>query len=348
MTKHDVNGTTYRLPGELNEFQTALYLHLIDWKWRNLTREPGVHRHKGRDIEYDAILPAAMKDEWQPVYRPVVDRVKDHHRRFPFRQHQFIGHMASSQAACLNLFVPLLAEPALAAEVLRTVKPDMHEIAVDQLDQGFRIEYWADDGTGKGLLGDHSAMAGTDSDIAIAYRDAQGRLKLWMIEHKLSEPDFTSCGGAVSRGRTDQHRCRPAADVLQNHDLCYYHQAERCRYAYWTITDRHPEVFPCQRLATGVACPFMGGMNQLWRNMLMALAIEEQGQFAGVHFSVTYHPRNGAEALHQAVADFKVLTGNTDRFSVFTPDALLRAPAMQRSETLRRWADWYRGLYWYD
>jgi len=30
-----------RLPGSLNPFQQKLYIHLINWKWRHITREPG-------------------------------------------------------------------------------------------------------------------------------------------------------------------------------------------------------------------------------------------------------------------------------------------------------------------
>jgi len=53
---HSANGSSYRLPNELSEFQEDLYVRLIDMKWRNLTKEPWIHRHNGRDIPYDAIM----------------------------------------------------------------------------------------------------------------------------------------------------------------------------------------------------------------------------------------------------------------------------------------------------
>ena len=40
------NGKSYRLPNELNEIQTGLYLHLIDWKWVHLTEESGTFRFR--------------------------------------------------------------------------------------------------------------------------------------------------------------------------------------------------------------------------------------------------------------------------------------------------------------
>lgn len=345
MITHTENGKTYRLPGGLSEFQTGLYVHLIDWKWQHLTEEPGIHHHRGLALEYDAILPIALKADWQPVYRPIVDLVRAHHKRFPFRQHKFVGHMASSQAACLNLFVPLMQDPAIAAEVLRNVRPDLDSIATDKLDRGFRIEFWADDGSGKGLLGDHSNAAGTDADVAIAYRDASGRLKLWLIEHKLSEPDFTACGGAVSEGRGADHICQPSSSVYDDPERCYYQSG--CGYKYWAITRAHPEVFPAEALRGEGPCPFKRGMNQLWRNTLQALAIENEGEYEKVHFSVTHHPKNTAPNLHRAMEAFQVLLGDKDRFSVFTPDQLLTSPALARSSDLTTWAKWYQNLYWY-
>jgi len=274
MKEYVVEGRTYRLGGDLTEFQLSMYVHLADWKREHLTEECGYYHHKGRSIPYDVLLPNDMKNDLQPLYRLIVDRVREHQHRFPFKLHQFVGHMASSQVACINLFVPLMMDPPLAAEVLRQINPVLRSIATDCLDGGFRIEFWPGNGRERGPLNDHSARAGTDTDMAIAYRDNQDRLKLWFIEHKLTEKEFTMCGGAKSDGRTKKHRCEPAADVLRNHNLCYYHEAERCRYTYWTITDRHPEVFPPDRLASQATCPFKGGMNQLWRNMLLALAVE--------------------------------------------------------------------------
>ena len=50
--------------------------------------------------------------------------------------------MASSQAACANLFLPLLKYPVEAARVLRAVKSDLQAIAVDWLDSGYQLEFW--------------------------------------------------------------------------------------------------------------------------------------------------------------------------------------------------------------
>ena len=345
MKEYTVGERTYRLAGGLTEYQLGMYVHLVDWKRAHLTEECGYYKYKGRLIPYDSMLPAGIKAERHPLYRPIVSRVLEHQKRFPFKLHKFVGHMASSQVACINLFVPLLQYPELAAQILRTIKPDLASIATDHLDKGFRIEYWQGHDNERGPLNDHSARAGTDADIAIAYRDHGGRLKLWLIEHKLTEKEFTPCGGATSNGRTVKHRCEPVADILANHDLCYYHESDRCRYTYWPITDRHPQVFPPERLAAQAECPFKGGMNQLWRNMLLALSVEDDPDqpYDAVHFSVVRHPDN--YALEPTIRAFTEVTAGTHRFRWFTSDRIVHGAAETDSPDLQDWARWYSGLY---
>lgn len=345
MKEYSIDGNTYRLAGGLTEFQLGMQTHLVDWKRANVTEECGSHKHKGCLIPYDSMLPKGMATDLHPLYQPVKNRVLDHQSRRPFKLHKYVGHMASSQIACLNLFVPLLQHPDAAARALRTINPQLATIATGRLDKGFQIEFWPGQGNSGGLLNDHSSGAGTDSDIAIAYRDDDNRLCLWLIEHKLTEKEFTTCGGATSSGRTSQHQCSPAHAVVDNHDLCYYHSAERCRYMYWPLTARHPEVFPPERIAAGETCPFKGGLNQLWRNMVLALAVEDAvvSPFEYVHFSVVNHPDN--HALEPSMQEFRSLTNGSERFSSFTSRQLIDAVEQEGSSGLSDWVAWYKELY---
>jgi len=127
--------------------------------------------------------------------------------------------------------------------------------------------------------------------IVVLYQNKQGELNLWLIEHKLTEQEFTTCGGAKSKGRqAGKHSCNSIVDILQNPSLCYYHSA--CRYNYWNITARHPSEFARDNLLKTEGCPFKGGLNQLWRNQLLAIAIESSRDwpFKKVFFSVVHHP----------------------------------------------------------
>jgi hypothetical protein len=339
-----MSGGSYRMPATLSAFQREIYVHLIDWKRNHITTEPGQYRGRA----YDALLPDSLTGEVPHLYAPARQRFLDHQRRFPFKTHKFANHMASSQIACANLFLPLMDSPDDAARILAVVKPDLKSIAVEYLDRGFRIEFWDEIPEGptdqKGMLGDHNRSTGTDSDFAIAYRNREDVLCLWLIEHKLTEAEFTMCGGARSKGRIPgKHACAPTAEIMAHPAVCYYHSA--CGYRYWDLTMSEPTEFPPERLIEYSKCPFAGGMNQLWRNQLLAIAIEraEQWPYREVYFSVVHHPRN--QALAVSVEAFLDLTGRNERFSVFTPEPLVTEAKQGRSAALREWAEWYSDLY---
>ena len=169
MIPKKIKNEIYNLPGSLNDFQESMYVHLINWKWKNITKEKGIYNSKGSALEYDAILPKSVHKNFPLVYPTILQDLKDHRKKYYFKFHQHFNHMASSQAANVNLFLPLLLSPH-ANEILRQLKPDFKELAINELYKGFRIEYW--DGNSndeRGLLKDHSSLSGTDSDIAIAY-----------------------------------------------------------------------------------------------------------------------------------------------------------------------------------
>jgi hypothetical protein len=346
MISHFANGKEYRIPNGLNAFQLELYVHLIDWKWRNITTEPG----KVRDIEYDAILPDSFQGAAASplIYPGIEGALTMHRKKNDFRIHTHFYHMASSQAANINLFLPLLTYPNAAA-IFSRLKPDFAALATEYLDHGYCIEFWGGNfedrdiaSSSTGPLADKSAMAGTDSDIAIAYRDHQGELCLWLIEHKLTEKEFTECGGFKSKGRQARHDCaKSLSGLLQDKDACYYQSARK--FKYWEITECNQTFFVHHDHHTG--CPFKGGMNQLWRNQLLGLAIEQGSAqlYRHVSFSVVKHPRN--DSLDSTLASYQALIGGNPKFSVFQSDELVRAAEAQGDSKLNEWAEWYRGLY---
>jgi hypothetical protein len=209
------NEKSYRVPDELNNFQRKLYLHLIDWKWENITKEPGYFK----GIPYDAILPEKHIESMPIIYYGIKDKVKNHINNTGLKEHKFLNHMVSSQAACFNLFFPILLEKSSAEEIFGQILPDFNRIAVNELRDGFQFEYG---GGTVDLLKDHSPVSGTDSDLAIAYYNKNDELCMWLIEHKLSEPEFTKCSAAISPGRKDYHDCSDINKILENPDLCYY------------------------------------------------------------------------------------------------------------------------------
>lgn len=295
-------------------------------------------------MPYDAILPESLKKCFCLIYPQVVDALQRHYgsEEFAFKLHQHFNHMASSQAANVNLFLPVLLSPH-ANIVLRRIKSDFGTLATDHLDHGFQLEYWGPR-IGQGLLADHTKRYGTDSDIAIAYYDNSTRreLCLWLIEHKLTESEFTMCHGLTSHGRQDIHDCgRSFAELIRNMHYCYYHDVRR--FKYWEITARNENFFGNHK--DYPQCPFQGGMNQLWRNQLLGLAIENDTTlpYKRVCFSVVKHPEN--YHLDSTINRYKALTDNSDRFSAFTSLDIINAAAAVDDSELSGWVDWYKDLY---
>ena len=335
----EIDGEKYHLPSTLNAFQRDMYVHLINWKWTKGIKAPGM----AQGYEYDAILPDSHADARPMLYPKIQDALDRHLEVFPFRIHTYFNHMASSQAACINLFLPVLLHPKADA-ILGELKPDFASLERSALDGGFRVEFW--DGKAgskeKGFLNDHSQASGTDSDIAIAYRNHQDELCLWMIEHKLTEHEFTTCEGFRSKGRKRRHNCRKSfAEILGNKQTCYYH--DKCKFRYWDITEAHADFFVNHSAHN--KCPFQKGMNQVWRNQLLAMRVEEDERqpFRHVTFSVVRHPKN--EALIRTLRDYKNLIADNPKFTDFTSAALVEAAEGLGDAALREWAQWYRALY---
>jgi hypothetical protein len=249
--------------------------------------------------------------------------------------------MVSSQAANVNLFLPILLNPQVN-EILHEIKSDFKSLASDQLYKGFRIEYWdGNSSVEKGLLGDHSARWGTDSDIAIAYYNKANELSLWLIEHKLTEKEFTQCGGSQSDNRNHKiHLCEKSfSDILMNKKLCYYHDVRK--FNYWNITEANKSFFVNFKIEG--PCPFKGGMNQLWRNQLLGFALENEGVYKNVSFFVVHHPGN--KELGDSIQNYKDLIGNNPKFSVLTSSDIIHTAIKSGDDKLVEWINWYKELY---
>lgn len=334
MRELERDGKKYRLPSSLSRFQREFYIHLIDWKWEHITTEPGTNRGE----HYDAILPDNIAEQRLHIYPNIRQTLEAHQEQFPFRSHLHFNHMASSQAANINLFLPILRHTQAAA-ILRMIKPDLARLATDHLDNGYRIEFWDE---GHGTLNDNSGTTGTDTDLGIAYYNHEGVLCLWLIEHKLTEAEFTTCGGYNSRGKKPRHDCgKSFAELVANPTPCYYHDAND--YNYWRITAANQNFFPNH--AQHQECPFRRGMNQLWRNQLLGLAIEQDDQqpYQQSAFSVVHHPLNNA--LDRTITSYKHLIANNPKFTTFTSADVVTAAEQYADEELRDWLNWYKELY---
>jgi hypothetical protein len=128
---------------------------------------------------------------------------------------------------------------------------------------------------------------------------------------------------------------------VEDPSACYYHQAKK--FNYWKITAKNQDFFSNHDKYS--ECPFRGGMNQLWRDTLLALGIEQDGNqpFKHATFSVVRHPRNNA--LNGTLANFQHIIDGNPKFTTLTSADIIAAAAAQADDILRAWIEWYVELY---
>lgn len=92
-------------------FRNLACRHLSQYKVDVLgVSENGIFHYRGRDIPKTHILPINDRDQ------NILKKYRDHFFSSDYAQikfHQFFHHLNSSQALCINLFYPLIAENAL-------------------------------------------------------------------------------------------------------------------------------------------------------------------------------------------------------------------------------------------
>jgi hypothetical protein len=338
-----VDGQVYKLPDIMNDFQRLIYVHLINWKWKNITEEPGKCIFKGEEIENDILLPQSVQHSYPLIYPEIHEDLIAYrdagilHNRYL----EYFNNMASKQAANINLFLPVLLHPGVNS-VLKQFKPDFRHLATSNLHKGFSIGCRNDDSLYEsGDLGDHNSRLVTDVDLSISYYNTEGELCLWMIDHKFTEREFMECSAFKNNGRDRRrHKCsEPFSDILKNKSFCYYHDVKGFRY--WELTDTHRAFFGNHHHYG--SCPFRNGMNELWRKQLLGMAIKEGGEYSHVFFSVIKHTDN--RYLDRIIGAYKQITDNDPGFSVLDSGAIVSAGKALNELKLNRWAEWYKGLY---
>ncbi len=331
--------TTFKLPETLNLFQSVIYNTLVHYKHEKLKIfESG----KVGDHEYDVVLPEEHRllniflDIREDVTKYLIDN--------GIRMHRFFNHLASSQAACFNLFMSLTKDINLANDVLRTILPNF-----DKLE---RVEYEYYDKTvdhlGENRNQANKTNVGTDVDVAIFYLTKNGKHNVCLIEHKLSEKEFSFCNAIKNKNQNKNH-CGQFSNVWNNSDNCYYQKGKD--YMYWKLTKEKESFFDESALASlTIECPFRYSLQQLWRNMLLAQELERKRIVDKAYFAVIYHLHNKAlwnystpHGKVEAFEYFSSLLKDKDRFFRFTlQDVVLRAKQFQPNA---EWIDEYESKY---
>ena len=257
--------------------------------------------------------------------------------------HQYAAHVRSSQVFAFNLFLPF-REGSRSRLAYRVGGIIGAPLSIEEV----RFE-WVPPGALLGELdgdrpvGDEPATA---VDVALWSRLPDGSDAVVLLEVKLSEPDFTHCGGRTSPGNRRKDVCESATRFLDDPRECYLRRPLRKRRdrRYWEIfSTRHGSVraaFP--GADPNGPCPFAFSMQQPMRNLAIARGLE-QDQDSAVErawFVLCAHDGNGEVAEHWT------------SWKSLLPDPSM-APSLPASEIvcagedegLTEWAAWMRDRY---
>ena len=225
-----------------------------------------------------------------PEYRDLAESVV---RTDDVRLHNQAAHLRSSQSFAFNLFLPFREGPkAHLSECVSALVGT--RLTID------RVQFeWVPPG---GLLGEIAGdrpvgdEPATAADVVLWGQLGFQRRAAVLLEVKLSEGEFTHCGGRDSRGNRRKDVCQSARLFMQNPNACYLRRPVRQRRdrRYWEIFARsHGSVrkaFPHADL--NGPCPFAYDMQQPMRNLAIARGMEQEGIARKAWFALCVHDAN--------------------------------------------------------
>lgn len=266
------------------DFERRLEAHVKEWRARVDGSRHRYWKHWTRGI--------------YPAYR---DLAETSVRADAVRLHNQAAHLRSSQAFAFNLFLPFREgkRAQLSEHVSRLLGS---QLTIE------RVQFeWVPPG---GLLGEIAGdrpvgdEPATAADVVLWSRLKNRRRSAVLLEVKLSERNFTPCGGRDSRGNQREDVCQSAALFMRDPNACYLRRPVRQRRdrRYWEIFARN---YGCVRQAFPHAdlsgpCPFAYDMQQPMRNLAIARGMEQAGMVQQAWFALCAHDENPDVAAHWA------------------------------------------------
>ena len=271
-------------------------------------------------------------------YRDLAEHVRNDDE---VKLHESAAHLLSSQALSFNLFLPFR----------EGARERLSECVADLVGTRLRVEEvrfeWVPPGRLLGELNGDRPVGGepaTAVDVVLWSRLANGRRAAVLIEVKLTEGGFTTCGGRRSRanGRTDV--CESAQLFFADPDACYLRRpkGKRRDRRYWQIfAASHGSVrdaFPGADIDG--QCPFAGNAQQPMRNLAIARALEQEETVAQAWFALCAHDHNPDVNGHWEA--WRALLPDPGMALSLPVSAVIRAG---EAEGYGAWAQWMRQRY---
>lgn len=206
----------------------------------------------------------------EEIYQATIERFNKHKAG---DLNRILTNTAASQPYCFNLIIYLQQHLYLANQLFSKLLDK--QVSVQHLEPEFTPNSCNDiDGFKKLIekdesIGDQDAVLGigTDADTAVFYTYGDGKKGVLIIEFKFIEAEFSVCT-SYARREPIRSQCNSHQFfndfVLSKNKLCGYN-----KYHNWPLTEKS-KVIDGDKIKSLPSCPFRFGINQLWRNMLLA------------------------------------------------------------------------------
>ena len=273
-----------------------------------------------------------------PEYRTLVEESV---RVDSVKLHGFAAHILSSQVFAFNLFLPFRegSKERLSHHLSELVGT---RLTVDSVN----FE-WVPPGhllgelEGEQSLDDEPATA---VDVVLWSRLECGKWAAVLVEVKLSEGNFTHCGGRDSRGNRRKDLCKSAKLFFDDPNVCYLRRPLRKRRdrRYWEIFAASygsvRNAFPSADL--NGSCPFAYDMQQPMRNFAIAHSLVQEDMVEQAWFALCAHDANPDIAAHWE--EWKNLLADPSMAPSLLPSEIV---AIGEAEGLKGWAEYMRARY---
>ena len=264
-----------------NDWQKKVYYHMSDYLQSKGIKDFGKSKHGN---PYMHLLPKDQADKGMnfitpDIYNDTINRFL-HHKAGDIERIK--TNTCSSQAYCFNLFAYLYRHKSFADSVLSSLIGKQIDIQHIELEFTPNQMLWndfplIDDES----IGDQSKNSGTDADVALFYHYDKNKKGVLLIEFKFIEGEFSTCssyrnGKVGLKGVCDANTF--FKELIENGKktekgfLCGYQ-----KYNNWRLTSTSQSL-DILKVKNSLSCPFIGGCNQLWRNMLLAEQVAKSRQ----------------------------------------------------------------------
>ena len=274
------------------------------------------------------------------------------------KEHRWARSLKSSQCFAVNLFGPLADDAGLAktvvSQLLRHRKRELRE--GDKVEVAF--EHTPEEAR-KWLGEGKDNQQPSQIDVFVTVSRSNNPVGYFLVEVKLSEPEFGSCRGWTGRDKKtkewsnpDRTRCESLGAIRSNvRANCWMAGDENGRH-YWDFIEPSNAYFDLSVLQSDAPCPFRYGLYQLMRNQVLAAVLVQKTKAEWVDFGVCLHPENRAvRKLRVEVADksdaleaFGKLLSKTQQIVEINPSEVVQLVA-ECDHTLGDWRQYMMTRY---